>query len=129
MALLIGGGGTLQIVGVFLVVKEIASDRKNATAVLAPLLESDPEPTYAPGLTERDKRMLKFRHEVLEQTVRPTRAETGTQIDGVDRALREFLHEDLTGSIRARIWGVTLIVVGLICATVGGTWATLIGPG
>lgn len=129
MALLVGGGGTLQIVGVFLVVKEIASDRKNAKAVLAPLLESEPEPTYAPGLTERDKMMLRFRHELLEQTVRPTRAETRTQIDWVDRALREFIHEELTGSIRTRIWGVTLIVLGLICATVGGTWATLSGSG
>jgi hypothetical protein len=125
MALLIGIGGTLQIAGVLLVIREIAADRKQAAVVLSPLVETEHQPSYAPGLTDRDKRILDFRHQLLEETVRTTRAETRAWIEEIDLAFREFIREQLTGDIGTRIWGVRLILLGLVCATGGGVWATL----
>jgi hypothetical protein len=69
--------------------------------------------------------MLEFRHQLLEETLRPTRAERAQQLKAIDEALRQFIQEQLTGDIRARVGGVVLIVLGLIVTTIEGVWAIL----
>lgn len=127
IALLIAAGGLLQIIGVLLIVQEIASHRRLAAEVAAPLLVDVFEPRYAAELTERDRRRYDFRHKLLEETLRPSRAEVSGQIEVADERLRRFLSEQLVGGLRVRALGVGLIVIGLILATGGSLWSTLEG--
>lgn len=128
IVLLTAAGGILQILGVLLVVAGIRADRRLAEKALAPLLELEHEPTYAEGLTERDKATLDLANRLRDETIRPSRREARQQMATYDEALRSFLRQQLTGAIGARKWGVILIVAGVALVTTGGIWAIL-APG
>lgn len=122
---LIAGGGLLQVIGVLLVLVGIRSDRALAAEALGSLLEAEPKPTYPSDFTEHDIAIYELRHQLIKQTVRPTRAEARNQLESYDDSVRRFIRTQLTGDIGARAWGVALIVLGLTLATIGGVWATV----
>lgn len=126
LVLLIGGGGLLQIFGVLLVVKGIRTDRRLAEQALEPLLKTEHEPTYPEEFTEHDKATFELRDRLLEETIRPTRREARQRIEAYDAALRDFIRQQLTGDIGTRVWGVGLIVTGVVLTTIGGVWATVV---
>ena len=126
IVLLVGAGGLLQVVGVLLVVHGIRSDRSLAQEVLTPLIEPEHQPTYPEKFTERDKVTYELQHRIREETIRPTRLEARQQLASYDAVLRGFIRQQLTSDIGARLWGVGLIVAGVVLATTGGVWATVL---
>lgn len=148
-------GGALELAGLILVVKEIRSDRQAAQDLLRenrvvrpatirttvnvhpPTVNADEQ---EPALEQRlaaleDAYDRKFR--MLEELTSATRAdlrrvvaEEAAELAHQDRerdvALRSFLHTQITGSLRNRVFGVVLIATGITCTTAAGIWGTVI---
>jgi hypothetical protein len=111
-------GSMLEVAGILLVVAELRADRTKALeiakisipTVTRDPLESSPEPASWTIQAALDK----------DRQLAPQRAQVETS-----RRLQRALVDVLMGTRRLRVWGVWLLVGGVIVSTAGNVVATL----
>lgn len=117
-------GASCELVGIALIVKEIASDRALAREVLASAAASTPATQEEPPIRSRGplSRLLGIDFDEIAQVtnkqLRDALAEATTRLIDADlqrdHALRRFLHRELGGSIASRLLGVGFFVAGIV---------------
>lgn len=149
IVLLTLAGGGFEALGVAMIVREIAQDRRQARSLFSPITldvhsadhahmaesvtlgaDSQAQQTVAERVNILERAMSSLL-EAIETSAQATKIEMRKAIQEAaqelsrkdkerDDALRRFIHDQLTGGIGLRIAGVVSILIGIVCTTAAG---------